>query len=362
MKKMFAGNWSEGITLKELFEQFLVAKQCVNVSPYTLEYYRGCYNSFTRIVDEGTRCSDITLQTVNAFILALKESGEVNDTTINTYLRGVRAILYYGMGVMCIKPFKIVCIRAEKKQKETYSEAEIIALIQKPDIKTCSFAEFRSWAIVNYLLATGNRLETLLNVKIGDIDFAENEIHLTKLKNRKQYAIPLSAQLSKVLREYLIYRKGKPDDYLFCSSYGNSVHRGTIQKQIAAYNHKRGVQKTSIHAFRHTFAKNWILNGGDILSLQTILGHSSIEMVKEYGIPLSPVVNHWFSARGGVFPMVISKKESARSFFHPSGTPSTIGVVSWPGKRRSTNHSLYKRCAASSSSLICFWLFSMRSS
>jgi hypothetical protein len=48
-EKMFAGNWSEGITLKELFEQFLVAKQCVNVSPYTLEYYRGCYNSFTRI-------------------------------------------------------------------------------------------------------------------------------------------------------------------------------------------------------------------------------------------------------------------------------------------------------------------------
>ena len=47
---------------------------------------------------------------------------------------------------------------------------------------------------------------------------------------------------------------------------------------------------------------------------------------------------------------------------HPSGTPSTMGVVSWPGKRRSTNHSLYSRCAASSNSLICFWLFSIRSS
>ena len=39
-----------------------------------------------------------------------------------------------------------------------------------------------------------------------------------------------------------------------------------------------------------------------------------------------------------------------------------MGVVSWPGKRRSMNHSLYSRCAASSNSLICFWLFSMRSS
>ena len=41
-------------------------------------------------------------------------------------------------------------------------------------------------------------------------------------------------------------------------------------------------RRTSIHAFRHTFAKNWILNGGDIISLQNILGHSSMEMVKEY--------------------------------------------------------------------------------
>ena len=178
MKKLYIRNPSEEMTLKELFEEFLIAKQCMNVSPFTIRFYEGCFRHFTDYIDKNTPCSEITLQTVNSYILALKDRSGINDITINTYLRGMRAILYYGMGVMCIKPFKIVCIRAEKKQKETYSEAEIIALIQKPDIKTCSFAEFRSWAIVNYLLATGNRLETLLNVKIGDIDFAENEIHL----------------------------------------------------------------------------------------------------------------------------------------------------------------------------------------
>ena len=47
---------------------------------------------------------------------------------------------------------------------------------------------------------------------------------------------------------------------------------------------------------------------------------------------------------------------------HPSGTPSTIFASSHPGKRRSTNHSLYSRCAASSRSFICFRLFSIRSS
>lgn len=281
MKKLYIKNQSEEMMLKELFEQFLVAKQCINVSPYTLRFYEGCYRHFTDYIDEETPCSEITLQTVNSYILALKGRSGINDITINTYLRGMRAILYYGMEIVCIKPFKIVLLRAEKKQKETYSAHEIAVLIQKPDLRTCSFAEFRNWAIVNYLLATGNRLETLLHIKIGDVDFVEREIRLTKLKNRRQYTIPLSSHLSSVLKEYLLYRKGKADDYLFCSSFGNQLNRGTLQKQITVYNHSRGVEKTSIHAFRHTFAKNWILNGGDVLSLQTILGHSSMEILKE---------------------------------------------------------------------------------
>ena len=41
--------------------------------------------------------------------------------------------------------------------------------------------------------------------------------------------------------------------------------------------------RTGVHRFRHTFAKNWIVNGGDIFKLQKMLGHSSINMVKNYG-------------------------------------------------------------------------------
>ena len=122
------------MTLKELFEEFLIAKQCVNVSPYTLRFYEGCFRHFTDYIDENTPCSEITLQTVNSYILALKDRSGINDITINTYLRGMRAILYYGMEIVCIKPFKIVLLGAEKKQKETYSEHEIAALIQKPNL------------------------------------------------------------------------------------------------------------------------------------------------------------------------------------------------------------------------------------
>jgi integrase/recombinase XerD len=94
--------------------------------------------------------------------------------------------------------------------------------------------------------------------------------------------IPMSPTLADVLQEYLHYRKGEPDDYLFCNQYGGKGDYSTTQDQLIRYNKSRGVAKISSHLYRHTFTKHWILNGGDIFRLQKILGHSDLSVVKEY--------------------------------------------------------------------------------
>ena len=149
-------------------------------------------------------------------------------------------------------------------------------------MKSASFGEYRNWVIINYMLGTGNRAGTIVSLNIEDLDLGSETITLKKLKGRKQYVIPVSRSLSVVLREYLGYRKGEPGDSLFCTSYGKPMTTDILEKEIARYNRKRGVEKTSLHMFRHTFAKQWILNGGDIFRLQKILGHSSLEMVRKY--------------------------------------------------------------------------------
>ena len=111
----------------------------------------------------------------------------MNDISINTRLRGIRTILYYAMEKGYLQPFKIKLIKAVKKIKPTYTEEELERLLKKPDIKKTNFKEFRTWAIINYVLATANRLETLSRLAIGDIDFENHKIALLHTKNKTQW-------------------------------------------------------------------------------------------------------------------------------------------------------------------------------
>jgi integrase/recombinase XerD len=270
-------------TLKTGYEKFSQRKRVENLSADTLSYYDDSYKLFTGYISDATPCAQITNDTVLEFIAYLRERNpEIRDTSINAYLRGVRVILYYFMEEGFTPNFKIKLIKAEKKIKETYSVAELDRLLKKPNVKTCDFSEYRNWVIVCYLLGTGNRARTLCNVKIGDVDFEAHELKLKAVKNGRQYIIPLSKTLEKALLEYLEYRQGEVEDFLFCNSYGQKMGYDTLKTAISRYNNARGVSKTSVHLFRHTFAKNWILSGGDIFRLQKILEHSSIEIVKEY--------------------------------------------------------------------------------
>ena len=197
-------------------------------------------------------------------------------------MRSVRAFLYYCMDCGYVRNFKISLPKANKKVKETYSNEDLQKLLKKPDINTCSFTDYKIWVFENYLLSTGNRLSTAMNVKIKDIDFENGFIMLSKTKNRQQQVIPLSRSLGEILREYLEIRGGVPEDYLFCNNYGEKASSRTYQTLVYRYNIKHNVNCTSCHAFRHTFAKQWILAGGDVFRLQKILGHSDLTVTKEY--------------------------------------------------------------------------------
>ena len=283
MKKLSIRGKKE-FTVNEAVEHFLRKCTTRNLSPKTLLTYKGRLEGFLNFLGEDAvmSISDIDIGIVDDYTLYLRETGNRSDTTVTSYLRDLKVFLYFCMNDNLLQPFKIKLPKVDKKIKETYTDEELKALLKKPNIKTCDFSEYKIWTLTNYLMATGNRISSALNIKIGDLDFDNALIQVNITKNRKAQIIPMSSILAEVLQEYLIYRKGEASGYLFCNTVGDKGDIRTFQIMLAKYNNSRNVAKTSAHLFRHTFAKKWILNGGDIFRLQKILGHSDLTMVREY--------------------------------------------------------------------------------
>ena len=96
--------------------------------------------------------------------------------------------------------------------------------------------------------------------------------------------LPMSPSLRNALNEYVtLWRSdASEDDYLFPSVLNIKLTVNALKLSVRRYNEHREVDKLSIHMFRHTFAKQWIRNGGDIFKLQRLLDHSTLEMTKRY--------------------------------------------------------------------------------
>ena len=72
------------------------------------------------------------------------------------------------------------------------------------------------------------------------------------------------------------------DDYLFCNVSGEQLSKASLAQGYRQYTRDRGVNKSNIHGLRHTFAREWFLNGGDVVQLSKILGHSTLAMSEHY--------------------------------------------------------------------------------
>jgi integrase/recombinase XerD len=166
--------------------------------------------------------------------------------------------------------------------KETYTDEELALLLKKPG-RDCDFCEYRNWVIINFLLNSGCRAATVRNIQNRDVDLGARQITLRHNKNGKIQVVPLCSVMVSILRDYMAVRQGNGPEYLFCNQFGEMLTENALRLAIAKYNRSRGVEKTSIHLFRHTFARKYLVDcGGDAFMLQKLLGHSTLLMTKHY--------------------------------------------------------------------------------
>lgn len=285
MKKIYRRNARGAITIDELYDEFISSRIVRNVRESTIiSYNKNTKNFKSWLHKEGIQdVRDIDKHTILEYMLYLQETMQ-NQASINSYLRAVKALIYFAMEEeqSYIEHFRFKLPKEDSNIGSTYSDKEINKLLKKPNFKTCYDGEYKMWVIVNYMLETGNRLSTVRNIKVKNVHFEKNIIMLSHTKNRDAQFIPLTNPLSKILKKYIYDFNLKEEDYLFPTVMGNAYTSSGLAHEIAKYNKSRGVDTTATHAFRRTFASNYVLSGGDSLSLKRLLGHRTLKMTEKY--------------------------------------------------------------------------------
>ena len=288
MAKLSMKKYQESKTIPELFEGFIREREAIGVSPNTIKSHRAKFKTVCCFYDLNILAEKIKQEDITNLILNLKAGTRLDgkvvvnkDVTISSYLATVRAFFRWcgenGYCYIKVPPYKF-----ETEPKDVYTNEEIKKLIKKPNMKKCSFCEYRNWVIVCLLCNCGCRAATLRNIQIRDLDFDSEMILFRHMKAKNTQYVPMGREMKRILVEYLRIRKGKPEEYLFPNQNNSQLTENALRLAIEDYNHSRGVAKTSIHLFRHYYAKSYIQNGGDCFRLQKILGHKRIEMTLHY--------------------------------------------------------------------------------
>jgi len=249
----------------------------------------------------STDVTRITQREIRAFILYLQQkrcfSGHrfnhaqdkhLSGHTINCYLRSTRIFFSWLVSedIIGSNPFDRVKIpRSPRKVIPTFSDFQIQHLLSAIDTRTTE--GYRDYAIILILLDTGLRVSELSTLKLDNLWLEDGMLKVWG-KGNKERLIPIGKQVQRLLWRYINRYRPEParanTDFLFLTVDGRPLTKDRAEKMMTYYGKKAGLAgiRCSPHTLRHTAAVTFLRNGGDVFSLQRMLGHSSLEMTRRY--------------------------------------------------------------------------------
>lgn len=266
-------------------------------SPNTIADYTRTFTRFTTHITNAPIAA-ITTSDINAFLNHLRLHQKLAAKTVANAWTALSSFWTWAEAELNTPhPMrgKIECPRVNAPAVELYTEVEIKALLGACDQTTtwrtrngrlatsARPTAQRDKAIIVTLIETGLRASELCNLTLADYNSTQGRLHIRHGKGDKDRLVFISDTCKKHLWRYLATRPDAiPADPLFATARNTHLDRDMLLKCIRTTAQRAGVHHAYIHKFRHTFAVNFLRNGGNPLELQSMLGHERMETVRIY--------------------------------------------------------------------------------
>lgn len=220
--------------------------------------------------------------------LATLYARRLDARSVARYLVSLRQFFRFLMMDELITEDPSISVESPKFRKslpEFLSVEEVELLLTQPDASSAT--GLRDKAMIELLYSSGLRVSELCGLAVDDLHPNAGSLRCVG-KGNKERLVPVGRNALAVIQEYL--KKARPEilgertsKYLFVNRNGNKLGRIVFWKLLGAYGRKAGLRKAlKPHMLRHSFATHLLDRGGDLRSVQLMLGHSDISTTQIY--------------------------------------------------------------------------------
>lgn len=182
-------------------------------------------------------------------------------------------------------PGKLKLPKAENQVIETFTRDQIKRLLLACAHEYNRELQVRDQAILRTLLSTGIRASELCSLTLDHTVLTPNDPHLRVMgKGRKERQVPLGNDARQALYRYLTHWRRGRDPYVFHNRANGRLTPDGLDQMLYRLRDWSGITgvRCSAHTFRHTFALEYLRQGGDIYRLSHLLGHASVAVTEVY--------------------------------------------------------------------------------
>jgi site-specific recombinase XerD len=264
-----------GITLGAAIEYFLTAKAAEGASPKTLDWYRMVLGRAGRDLGPTGPLDSLTPPRLRSWLLTLRAT--LSPISVAGYVRGLKAF-----GNWCATE-ELAEARAMRTLRRPQVPHKLVEPLDDTAIRRMlDWASIRDRAIVLLMLDTGLRLSEVAGLRRCDLR-PDGTLKVLG-KGARERIVPVGNVARQALVRHLRQEKSAGlDGPIFRSRRGGALGWRGIQQVFNRLKARAGIPgRCSPHLLRHTFAHAYLVNGGDAFSLQRMLGHTTLDMVKRY--------------------------------------------------------------------------------